>query len=75
MDTSSTVRSTNNTLVFLIRVGSLASSFASTWRAMNVADPRASPVAVVKHCGKSFPASSSAALLLAQRPHDHRLTW
>ena len=55
MDTSPTVRSTNNTLVFLIRVGSLATSFASTWRAMSVADPPASPVAVVKRSGKSFP--------------------
>ena len=48
MDTSSMVRSTNSTLVFLIRVGSLASWFASTWRAMSMADPLASPVAVVK---------------------------
>ena len=55
MDTWSTVRSTDNTLVFLIRVGSLASSFASTWSAMSGADPRASPVAVVKRCDKSVP--------------------
>ena len=75
IDTSSTVRSTNNTLVFLIRVGSLASSFASTWRAMSVADPWASPVAMVKRCGKSFPIIiGSYAPCIAQRPHDHRLT-
>ena len=57
-------------------VGSLASSFASTWRTMSVVDPRASPVAVVKRCGKSFPIiiGSRYAPCIAQRPHDHRLT-
>ena len=54
-DTLSSGPLANNILVFLIRVGSLASSFASTWRAMSVADPRASPVAVVKRCGNIFP--------------------
>ena len=76
MNTSPTVRCTNNTLVFLIRVGSLASSFASTWPAMSVADPRASPVAVVKRCGKSFPIiiGSYAPCAAAAWPQTYRGT-
>ena len=79
--------STLNTLAFLIRP--LALSLASTWRAKKAADSRAHgnseklcrvlpPMAVaaspvVKHCGKSYPIIISSQLL-AQRPHDHRLT-
>ena len=61
IDTSSTVRSTNDTLVFLIRVGSLASSFASTW----VSDER----------GRSASQSSGNGKTLRQKfsqHHHHR---
>ena len=59
------------------RFTGFVTSFASTWRAMSVADPRASPVAAVKRCGESFPiiiGSYAPCAAASARPQTYLVT-